>query len=210
MGSKLRFCGARGGIRTPDLPITSQLHYVPVGGLWCCLVPACTVVARCVCWAVTARDCEDRDVRIHHGRTSRHRSVVVAQWTSPSGGRHSQGRVAYLAGDTLEEVIEAARRGIRRVRRTPHLPGRPSRRTGPGLGTHMASIRAALSTKRSGQAGRGRWSLWTTAPHLDVSAPRTPRLEPARQPASGQPRAGSRWPTSLRAAVVHRHDQQER
>src|SRR6266699_2529373 len=59
--------GARGGIRTPDLPITSQLHYVLVDGLWCCLVPVYTVVARGSCWAVTARDCQDRDVRIHHG-----------------------------------------------------------------------------------------------------------------------------------------------
>jgi len=31
-------------------------------------------------------------------------------------------RSAYLAGDTLEEVIGAAQRGIDRVRRTPHLP----------------------------------------------------------------------------------------
>jgi hypothetical protein len=37
------------GVRTPDLPITSQLHYVLVGDLWCCLVPLCTVVARCAC-----------------------------------------------------------------------------------------------------------------------------------------------------------------
>jgi transposase len=27
----------------------SQLHYVFVGDLWCCLVPLCTVVARCAC-----------------------------------------------------------------------------------------------------------------------------------------------------------------
>jgi transposase len=32
------------------------------------------------------------------------------------------GELAYLAGDTLEEVIGAAQRGIDRVRRTPHLP----------------------------------------------------------------------------------------
>jgi len=32
------------------------------------------------------------------------------------------GELAYLAGDTLEEVIGAAQRGIGRVRRTPHLP----------------------------------------------------------------------------------------
>jgi hypothetical protein len=32
------------------------------------------------------------------------------------------GELAYLAGDTLEEVIGAAQRGVERVRRTPHLP----------------------------------------------------------------------------------------
>jgi hypothetical protein len=32
------------------------------------------------------------------------------------------GELANLAGDTLEEVIGAAQRGIDRVRRTPHLP----------------------------------------------------------------------------------------
>jgi transposase len=32
------------------------------------------------------------------------------------------GELAYLAGDTLEEIIGAAQRGIDRVRRTPHLP----------------------------------------------------------------------------------------
>jgi transposase len=32
------------------------------------------------------------------------------------------GELAYVAGDTLEEVIGAAQRGIERVRRTPHLP----------------------------------------------------------------------------------------
>jgi transposase len=32
------------------------------------------------------------------------------------------GELAYLAGDTLQEVIGAAQRGIDRVRRTPHLP----------------------------------------------------------------------------------------
>jgi transposase len=32
------------------------------------------------------------------------------------------GELAYVAGDTLEEVIGAAQRGIDRVRRTPHLP----------------------------------------------------------------------------------------
>ena len=82
-----------------------------VGGLWCCLVSLCTVVARCSCWAVTARDCQDRDVRIHHGRTSQHQSVVVAQWTSPSAvDRDKGGELAYLAGDTLEEAIGPADR----------------------------------------------------------------------------------------------------
>jgi transposase len=32
------------------------------------------------------------------------------------------GELAYLAGDTLQEVIVAAQRGIDRVRHTPHLP----------------------------------------------------------------------------------------
>jgi hypothetical protein len=32
------------------------------------------------------------------------------------------GELADLAGDTLQEVIGAAQRGIDRVRRTPHLP----------------------------------------------------------------------------------------
>ena len=32
------------------------------------------------------------------------------------------GELAYLAGDTLQEVIGAAQRGIDRVRHTPHLP----------------------------------------------------------------------------------------
>ena len=36
--------------------------------------------------------------------------------------RDKGGELASLAGDTLQEAIEAARRGIRRVRRTPHLP----------------------------------------------------------------------------------------
>ncbi len=127
-----------------------------VGDLWCCLIPACTVVARCSCWAVTARDCQYRDSGYTTDARRQHQSVVVAQWTPPAVvDRHKGGELAYLAGDILQEAIEAARRGIRRVRRTPHLPGCPSRRTGPGLGTHMASVRAVLSTKRSGQPGEG-------------------------------------------------------
>ena len=98
-----------------DLPITSQLHYVPVGSLWCYLMPVCTVATRRACWAVTARDCQDRDVRIHHGRTSQHQSVVVAQsWLKglPQAAvdRHKGGELASLAGDTLQEAIEAASR----------------------------------------------------------------------------------------------------
>lgn len=42
-----------------------------------------------------------------------------ALWSNLKG---KGGELAYLAGDTLEEVIGAAQRGIDRVRRTPHLP----------------------------------------------------------------------------------------
>ncbi len=42
-----------------------------------------------------------------------------ALWSNLKG---RGGELAYLAGDTLEEVIGAARQGIERVRRTPHLP----------------------------------------------------------------------------------------
>ena len=44
---------------------------------------------------------------------------VEALWSNLKG---KGGELAYLAGDTLEEVIGAAQRGIERVRRTPHLP----------------------------------------------------------------------------------------
>ncbi len=62
---------------------------------------------------------------------------------------------------------------------------------GPGLGTHMASVRAALSTKRSGQAGRERWTLWTTAPPLGRVSSKASSQEPARQPTPRRP-AGTR------------------
>jgi hypothetical protein len=44
---------------------------------------------------------------------------VEALWGNLKG---KGGELAYLAGDTLEEVIGAARQGIERVRQTPHLP----------------------------------------------------------------------------------------
>jgi hypothetical protein len=43
------------------------------------------------------------------------------------------GELAYLAGDTLQEVIGAAQRGIERVGRTPHLPYAFLRRSGLDL-----------------------------------------------------------------------------
>src|SRR6266542_4547093 len=80
-----------------------------VGDLWCCLIPACTVVARCSCWAVTARDCQYRDSGYTTDARRQHQSVVVAQWTPPAVvDRHKGGELAYLAGDILQEAIEAA------------------------------------------------------------------------------------------------------
>jgi hypothetical protein len=83
--------GARGGIRTPDLPITSQLHYMFIGALWCRLMPLCTILARCWCWAVTARDCEYRDGRIHHGRTSAAPKRSHGAVDPPSDGGQTRG-----------------------------------------------------------------------------------------------------------------------
>src|SRR6266542_2201054 len=100
-----------------------------VGDLWCCLIPACTVVARCSCWAVTARDCQYRDSGYTTDARRQHQSVVVAQWTPPAVvDRHKGGEMAYLAGDILQEAIEAARRGIRRVRRKPQRAAPTHRR----------------------------------------------------------------------------------
>ncbi len=42
---------------------------------------------------------------------------MEALWSSLKGVE-----LANLAGDTLEEVVAAAERGIQRIRRTPHLP----------------------------------------------------------------------------------------
>jgi len=49
------------------------------------------------------------------GRTSRTSSSLPTS-------RARAAELAYLASDTLEEVIGAAQRGIDRVRRTPNLP----------------------------------------------------------------------------------------
>src|SRR6266511_1097882 len=66
-----------------------------VGDLWCCLIPACTVVARCSCWAVTARDCQYRDSGYTTDARRQHHSVVVAQWTPPAVvDRHKGGELA--------------------------------------------------------------------------------------------------------------------
>ena len=55
---------------------------------------------------------------------------VEALWGNLKG---KGGELAYLAGDTLDEVIAAARQGIERVRQTPHLPYSFLRRSGLDL-----------------------------------------------------------------------------
>jgi hypothetical protein len=56
---------------------------------------------------------------------------VEALWSSLKGQE-----LANLAGDTLDDVIAAAERGIQRIRGTPHLDHLwyvgPRRRSGPG------------------------------------------------------------------------------
>jgi hypothetical protein len=47
------------------------------------------------------------------------RNPIQALWASLKGTG-----LANLAGDTLEEIIVAAERGIQRIRATPHLPFR--------------------------------------------------------------------------------------
>jgi hypothetical protein len=47
------------------------------------------------------------------------RNPIEAPWASLKGTG-----LANLAGDTLEEVIAAAERGIQQIRATPHLPFR--------------------------------------------------------------------------------------
>ena len=124
--------------------------------------------------------------------------------------RHKGGELASLAGDTLQEAIEAASRvsvgfAARRI-----CLWRPSRRTGPGLGTHMASVRAALSTKRSGQAGRGRWTLWTTAPPLGRVSSKASFFEPLFHRLLRQPSATLKWETRRMEGQKQHRDQQQR
>ena len=53
---------------------------------------------------------------------------VEALWSSLKGVE-----LANLAGDTLDDVIEAAERGIQRIRSTPHLAFLFLRACGPSL-----------------------------------------------------------------------------
>ena len=51
------------------------------------------------------------------GRLPSELNPVEPLWASLNGTE-----LANLAGDTLEEIIAAAERGIQRIRATPHLP----------------------------------------------------------------------------------------
>ncbi len=88
--------------------------------------------------------------------------------------RDKGGELASLAGDTLQEAIEAARRGIRRVRRTPHLPGvlRGELVLGWEPTWHLSELRCPPSVQA--KPGQGDGPSGPPLPHLDVSAPRPP------------------------------------
>jgi hypothetical protein len=51
--------------------------------------------------------------------------------------------LANLVGDTLEEIIAAAERGIQRMRATPHLPFSFLRHCGLSLWVRTTSLEAA-------------------------------------------------------------------
>jgi len=74
----------------------------------------------------------------------------------------------------------------------------------------MASVRAALSTKRSGQAGPGRWTLWTTAPPLGRVSSKASFFEPLFHRLLRHPSATLMWETRRMEGQKQHRDQQQR
>jgi len=128
-------------------------------------------------------------LRIHHGRTSpapkRGRGAV----DSARGGRQAQG---WRVGLPCWRHPPRGHRGGQ----AGYPSGSPNAASAwvsfaenwSWAGNPHGICPSCAVHQAFGPAGRGRWTLWTTAPHLDVSAPRTP---PRRQRANRRQDAGA-------------------
>jgi hypothetical protein len=148
--------GARGGIRTPNLPITSQLHYVLLVVWWCCLGPLCTVVARCSCWPVTARG------RRVPGRTDTPRTHVDD--TEAGGGSKDFAKQWYKGGELAYLLAAPSRRSSR-------PPGRPVGRGNRIRAVSRDFVPSADAVPGLADGPRGRPRCWSCRALL--TAPRT-------------------------------------